>query len=420
MMSFHDIFTNFRCFYSVSRRSRDNSHFHIAHETDEKHENILPTKLEDEHSHKHEASHLSHSHKAENYNESDHFEGPVTALHSLTLKSMATTNHEKPLNSKDRGYMNTKYPSDDEIVLEDIYAVSTRHKNYKEQGQCNNAFKHEQITCLDDSIRSKSMQTLSSASSRNDICYSESDITKALGRTNSGNHHVSTVTKLLQRSSSLGRLDTESENRIEEKHQLSNRWLYYDKDKRLSGTDAYVFLFPSTKEQAKSGILSDESFVRTRRSTYNIDSDENGEDKNLHRRRSYSRAILDDERDSKNIGQTEDEVFASSELQEGELNSDISMNEGYNNPIYDEIKEYQNKPKRVTENKTGHENEYFLPSSGDNRKKFDSRADENFGKERNNINNNYNSNDEKLLKNKRLNGIMDNGESSSQDVVAYF
>ncbi|XP_076094198.1 uncharacterized protein LOC143064890 isoform X1 [Mytilus galloprovincialis] len=400
----------------VSRRPRDNSHFHLAHETDEKHENILPAKLEDEHSHKHEESHHSHSHKADNYNETDHFDGQVTALHSLTLKSMATTNHDKPVKSKDHGYMNTNYHRGDEIDLEDIYAVSTKHKSYAEQDQCNNAFKHEQITCLDDSIRSKSMLTLSSASSRNDICYSESDITKALDR--SGNHDLSTVTKSLRRSSSLCRLDSESENRKEEKDQISNRLLYYDKDKRLSGTDAYVFLFPRTTEQSKSEILSDEPFVRTRRSTYKIDTDENGEDKNLNRRRSYSRAILDDERDSKNVGQTEDEVLAQSGLEWEEVSSDISTNEGYNNPIYDEIKEYQNKSERLTENETDHQNKFFKPSSGDTRNTFVSKADFNF--EKNNINNNYNPKDEKLLKNKQLNGIIDNDESASQDVVAYF
>lgn len=408
--------TNFRCFYSVSRRPRDNSHFHLAHETDEKHENILPAKLEDEHSHKHEESHHSHSHKAENFNETDHFDGQVTALHSLTLKSMATTNHDKPVKSKDHGYMNTNYHRGDEIDLEDIYAVSTKHKSYAEQDQCNNAFKHEQITCLDDSIRSKSMLTLSSASSRNDICYSESDITKALDR--SGNHDLSTVTKSLRRSSSLCRLDSESENRKEEKDQISNRLLYYDKDKRLSGTDAYVFLFPRTTEQSKSGILSNEPFVRTRRSTYKIDTDENGEDKNLNRRRSYSRAILDDERDSKNVGQTEDEVLAQSGLEWEEVSSDMSTNEGYYNPIYDEIKEYQNKSERLTENETDHQNKFFKPSSGDTRNTFVSKADFNF--EKNNINNNYNPKDEKLLKNKQLNGIIDNDESASQDVVAYF
>ncbi|VDI80901.1 Hypothetical predicted protein [Mytilus galloprovincialis] len=409
-------FVHFNYNITLHGRPRDNSHFHLAHETDEKHENILPAKLEDEHSHKHEESHHSHSHKADNYNETDHFDGQVTALHSLTLKSMATTNHDKPVKSKDHGYMNTNYHRGDEIDLEDIYAVSTKHKSYAEQDQCNNAFKHEQITCLDDSIRSKSMLTLSSASSRNDICYSESDITKALDR--SGNHDLSTVTKSLRRSSSLCRLDSESENRKEEKDQISNRLLYYDKDKRLSGTDAYVFLFPRTTEQSKSEILSDEPFVRTRRSTYKIDTDENGEDKNLNRRRSYSRAILDDERDSKNVGQTEDEVLAQSGLEWEEVSSDISTNEGYNNPIYDEIKEYQNKSERLTENETDHQNKFFKPSSGDTRNTFVSKADFNF--EKNNINNNYNPKDEKLLKNKQLNGIIDNDESASQDVVAYF
>lgn len=368
----------------------------------------------------HETPEVNESKQINKSNEKSFPEGPVTALQPFTLKSLAcnsqNTDRIVTHDSQERDSYHRVKGLDPEV----IYTVPIKPNKNREH--------HDHVTDLDDSIKSKSQssETLVSDSTRQELCYSEGDIKKAL---QSEHHDLSSVTKSLRKSSSLNRLNLDTQ-KLDEKQDLEQYSYYYDKNKHLSGTDAYIYMVPDDPRPDERNGSDDNVFVPTRRATYNLQNESDDECQNRSRRRSYNIAIMDDARSSDILtpGDNIEDVFLPDE-NTGVDGIDSTQDENEN-------KRYVSSTYWIIDQKNSLHDDHNSMTNGDIGHENHANEMDNFSTDAYNgsnssngdtvISNNFNGqNDiEKCFKGKDINGIGNKEEmlnaNGSQDVVAYF
>lgn len=368
----------------------------------------------------HETPEVNESKKINTSNEKVFPEGPVTALQPFTLKSLACNSQ-----NTDRKVVNTSqerdsYHRDKGLDPEVIYTVPIKPNKHKEH--------HDHVTDLDASIKSisQSSETLVSESTRQELCHSEGDIKKAL---QSEHHDLSSVTKSLRKSSSLNRLNLDTQT-SDDKQDLEQYSYYYDKNKHLSGTDAYIYMVPDDPRSDERNGSDDNVFVPTRRATYNLENESDDECQNRNRRRSYNIAIMDDARSSENLtpGDNVEDVFSpdgNTGVDGNDSTQDENENKRYVSSSYWIIDQKNSLPgdhNSMTNGDIGHENHSYEMDNFST----DAYNGSNSSNGDTVISNNFNGqNDvEKSFKGKDINGIGNKEETlntnGSQDVVAFF
>jgi hypothetical protein len=368
----------------------------------------------------HETPEVNKSKKINTSNEKVFPEGPVTALQPFTLKSLACNSQ-----NTDRKVVNTSqerdsYHRDKGLDPEVIYTVPIKPNKYKEH--------HDHVTDLDASIKSisQSSETLVSESTRQELCHSEGDIKKAL---QSEHHDLSSVTKSLRKSSSLNRLNLDTQT-SDDKQDLEQYSYYYDKNKHLSGTDAYIYMVPDDPRPDERNGSDDNVFVPTRRATYNLENESDDECQNRNRRRSYNIAIMDDARSSENLtpGDNVEDVFSpdgNTGVDGNDSTQDENENKRYVSSSYwiiDQKDSLHGDHNSMTNGDIGHENHSYEMDNFST----DAYNGSNSSNGDTVISNNFNGqNDvEKSFKGKDINGIGNKEETlntnGSQDVVAFF
>lgn len=318
----------------------DHHRYHLSPDSECKQDhNILPSKLEEEDPHHH---HHPHPHgtppKDTQHHEVISFEmtGPATLL---TLNTVASSRNTFVKGGEEYG--NSSMIRND--VVEDIYATSTKHRDYKPENFSES---------VNMSPLTASRLTLSSANGRDGLCYSESDIQRALDMS-TDDKTLSGVTKTLRRSTSLIKLEyniseidlssfsvPRSPIRTDDSKLKIYETKYENHDKRCNeevpkaekdvtvpssngdlnknndssrsksddtshssnedDDDAFVVIEDDSGEGNAVGNFSDKIFVDTQKATYSVDHNEDDEAK-LRRRRSYHRAIRTNSISSRNI-----------------------------------------------------------------------------------------------------------------------